>query len=113
MINRAAVVLRCKDPFLKWVNEADPVNDNPGLTLAEVNEESTVYLITEEDGDNVNQWLANNYNTLFENELESWYADTTLWPKKRGRKTFDKWFDVECHTVIIDTVGSLIVDDEE
>jgi hypothetical protein len=37
---------------------------------------------------------------------------TSLWPRKRDRKTFDEWFSVECHTVIIDTVGSIIEDDE-
>ena len=53
-----------------------------------------------------------NYEALFENELEGWYTDESLWPKKRDLKLFREWFNVECHTVIEDTVGLPIEDDE-
>ncbi|MCP3888985.1 MAG: hypothetical protein GY702_08955 [Desulfobulbaceae bacterium] len=47
-----------------------------------------------------------------ESEIEDWYTDESLWPKNRDRKLFDEWFDVECHGVLIYTVGSKIIDDE-
>ena len=37
VINRGAVILRCKEPAVRWINEADPYEDNPGLTLESVN----------------------------------------------------------------------------
>ena len=112
MINRAAVILKYKEPFVRWINEADPYEDDPGITEENANEDRNVYLITNEDGENVEEWISLNHKTLFENELEGWYTDESLWPKKRDKKTFDEWFTVECYTVIIVTVGGMIEDDE-
>jgi hypothetical protein len=112
MINRSAIILKCKEPFVRWINEADPYEDDPGISIENANEDRTVYLITDDDGENVEEWVSLNFKTLFENELEGWYTDETLWPKKRDLKTFHEWFDVECHTVIIDTVDDPIQDDE-
>ena len=112
MINRAAVLLQYKKPFVRWINEADPYKNDPGITSESANTDRTVYLITDEDGENVEEWIALNYKILFENELEGWYTDESLWPKKRNKKTFYEWFEVECHTVLIDTADGPILDDE-
>ena len=112
MINRAALILRCKDPFVRWVNEADPYYDDPGITIERVNRERIVYLIDSDAAENVDEWISKNFTLLFETELDAWYADEALWPKNRNKKLFDKWFDVECHSIIFDTLGGEIVDDE-
>ena len=49
MLNRAALILRYKQPFVDWINAADPASTSHTLTLAEVNEEHTVYLVEVED----------------------------------------------------------------
>ena len=113
MINRAAVILKYKEPFIKWLTEVDPGDEDPGITMAEANDDSTVYLISEEDGENLDEWIALNYKTLFESELEDWYADASLWPKKRTEKMFHEWFEIDCHTAIYDTVDAPIVEDED
>ncbi len=112
MINRAAVILKYKAPFIQWVNDADPYKDNPGITLESENKDCTVYLILEDSADKLEEWISLNFEQLFESEIEDWYTDESLWPKNRSRKLFDKWFDVECHSVLIDTVDGKIVDDE-
>jgi len=115
MVNRAAVLLRYRKPAVAWINEADPYHDDPGITLSDTNEERTVYLISNEDADDAKTfegWLKSNYLALFETELEGWYVDESLWPEKRNFETFKSWFSVECHTVLLDTVGSKIYDDE-
>lgn len=112
MINRAALILRYKEPFIRWVNEVDPVDDDPGITLAMANADSTIYLITEDDAESIEQWLSLNYQTLFESMLEEWYTDEALWPQDRTRSLFDQWFEPELHTVLVDTVGGPIVDEE-
>ena len=112
MINRGAVLLRYKVPFIKWINDADPAGRKTEITMSAANEDRTVYLITDEDAENVEDWIRSNHVTLFENELEGWYTDETLWPQKRDYKTFKEWFEVECHSEIIDTVGGEIFDDE-
>ncbi len=116
MVNRMAVILRYKEPAVRWINEADPRPRDVPFTLAEVNEEGTVYLISDDDGDTsdtVELWVKRNYKLLFEMELEGWYTKPELWPKVRSLKVFREWFDVEYHTVLIDTVGGPIFDDEQ
>lgn len=107
--------MRYKEPAVAWINEADPNDQDPGVTLASVNEERTVYLVSDEDADTpviLTRWLERNFLDLFEKELEGWYVDASLWPKTRDLKTFNTWFTVECHTLLFDTVGGEIYDDE-
>jgi len=115
LINRAAIILRYKEPAVKWVNDADPYNDSLGITISEINEDRTVYLIRDQDADSsdtVKEWVELNYLALFETELEGWYADPSLWPKDMSLQTFYSWFNVECNSVIIDTVEGMIYDDD-
>lgn len=112
MLNRAAVILRYKPPMIKWINDTDPVEESSEITIEEANREKTVYLITDHDAENLDRWLKLNFKALFESELEDWYLDEDMWPKKRTLKVFHEWFEVECHTVIMDTVGTPIEDDE-
>lgn len=115
MLNRSALILRYKEPAVRWINEADPNPDGPEITLEDVNEERTVYLIDEEVADTPEQlrkWIKANFHPLFESELGGWYVDPDLWPQKLTLKLFDEWFTVECHTMIFDTVGGPIEDDE-
>lgn len=62
--------------------------------------------------DAVHRWVRKNFKTLFEAELDGWYCDPDLWPKNLTFKLFQSWFDIECHTVLVDTVGGSIFDDE-
>lgn len=115
MINRAAIILRYKEPAVKWVNDADPYNDSPGITISEINEDRTVYLIRDQDADSsdtVKEWVELNYLALFEVELEGWYTDPSLWPSDMSLQIFYSWFHVECNSVIIDTVEGMIYDDD-
>lgn len=115
MINRAALILKYKAPAIAWINEADPLHDNPGITAECVNSDRTVYLITDEVADtpkSLEKWLKANVEVLFESELEGWYPEPDLWPKNRTFALFKKWFDVECHTVLVDTFGGPIIDDD-
>lgn len=112
MVNRGAVIVRYREPFIKWINEADTSADRSIVSIQNANSERTVYLISDEDAENVEAWLSANFNTLFENELEGWYTDESLWPKNRDLQTFKNWCEVECHSLIFDIVGGKIYDDE-
>lgn len=115
MINRAALLLRYKSPAVQWINDADPAPSGSTVTSEMVNGDLTVYLVSDEVGgspEGVRKWVKANWRNLFESELEGWYTDTALWPKLT-LKRFDEWFEVECHSVIIDTLGGPIEDDDE
>lgn len=111
MLNRAALIIRYKQPFVDWINEKDLVPENT-LTLDEVNEEHRVYLIEVEDEKELRTWLKLNYAVLFEEELEWWYVDESLWPEDRSLELFKKWAHFELHTIVFDRGHSPIEDDE-
>jgi hypothetical protein len=102
--------------MVQWINESDPYDDDPQISMESVNRERTVYLISDRDADDdkaVARWIKANYQVLFEAELEGWYTDESLWPQKRTLKMFHEWFEVECHSVIEDTVGTPIEEEED
>jgi len=112
MLNRAALILRYKQPFVDWINAADPSPSSHTLTLAEVNQEHTVYLVEVEDEDELAGWLARHHQELFEEELSGWYTDPALWPRDRSLEMLKEWCSFELHTVVVDTGESPLRDDE-
>jgi hypothetical protein len=112
MLNRAALILRYKQPFVDWINAADPSPTSRTLTLAEVNQEHTVYLVDVEDEDELTEWLTRHHKELLEEELNGWYTDPALWPRDRSLKMLKEWCSFELHTVVVDTGESPLEDDE-
>ena len=100
MLNRAALILRYKQPFVDWINAVDSVPTSDDLTLAEVNQERTVFLL-EVEGD-LAAWLARHHEVLFEQELNGWYTDPALRPRDRSLKTMKEWVSFELHTIVED-----------
>jgi hypothetical protein len=115
VVNRAVLLLRCKEPASRWINDADPYPSSELVTLADVNSERTAYLISQRAADtpqSLARWLRKNYAALFESELYGWYTDPTLWPAQRSYKLFKAWFVPECHTIVLDVEDYGIYDDE-
>lgn len=115
MVNRGALVLRYKEPAVRWIDDADPSSTSCPVTLESVNEERNVYLINDSAGDDdksFERWLKRHYAQIFERELEGWYTDPSLWPKQRSYPLFTEWFDPELHTVVVDLGDGAIFDDE-
>ncbi|MEX0833680.1 MAG: hypothetical protein WD276_07405 [Actinomycetota bacterium] len=112
MLNRAALILRYKQPFVDWINAVDPSPQSHTFSLHEVNEEHTVYLVEVEDEDELGAWLALNHEWLFENELEGWYTDPAIWPHDRSLELLKQWCSLELHTVVEDTGETALEDDE-
>ncbi len=112
MLNRAALILRYRQPFVDWINAVDPSPASHTLTLAEVNEEHTVYLVEVEDENELERWLVRHHAELFENELSGWYTDPALWPRDRSLAKLRGWCSFEFHTVVVDTGASPLQDDE-
>lgn len=79
----AALIFPYKQPFVDWINAADPSPTSHTLTLAEVNQEHTVYRVEVEDEDELAEWLARHHEELFGQELNGWYTD----PGATGPKT--------------------------
>ncbi len=108
MLNRAALIVRPKQPFLDWAAGLD----DSGL-VPDVEGEKTVYLIPEFESDEEGlRVLKRVYAEIFERELDGWHTDPSAWPQKRDFKTFQQWFSIELHSVVEDVVDDALIDDE-
>jgi hypothetical protein len=114
VINRAAIMLRYREPAMRWIHAADPHDDDPGMSQEVVNQERTISLIRAEDGETsaaVAAWIERHDRHLFEAELQGWYTDPAFWPQELTLQLWRAWFDGECHSVLNATVGGRIYDE--
>ena len=112
MLIRDLIVVRLKQPFVDWVNEADPYPDGSRMTLKEVNEDLPTFLVHDYAGEDLEGWLERYYQPLFEELLEQWYVDDALWPPDLTLELFKAWCDVEVHGMVFDLVDEPHIDDQ-
>jgi hypothetical protein len=110
-VNRTAIVVIPKQPLLDWLNRED--TDSGDLTLANIQNEPTVYLIKQCDGEReVRDELAKVCGRIFEEQLNGWLTNPECWPEKRTPRVFHEWFEWSWHTVVIDLArGPLVRED--
>jgi hypothetical protein len=100
-VNRGVIVIKPKQPFVDWINEWDDSGEQ--TSLDEARAECTAYLVPCWNNDAELKFILGTiYRSIFEAELESWYTDESMWPRRRGYKTFLEWFDVEAHSVVFE-----------
>lgn len=106
-INRNAIVVTPLQPFLDWLHEIDP--DNGDLTLEEIREEPSIYLFSEcLNEEEAVARLRKFSKAIFEEELDGWYTDRSVWPAKRDYHSFCRWFHWTYHSVIVDLASEPI-----
>jgi len=109
MINRGAVIVRPKKPFLDWAAGLD----DSGI-IPDPEGERTVYLVPEYGDDAEAQAVLEKvFTPIFESELYGWHTDKSAWPKNRNLKTFREWFKIEFHSVVEDLCEDEIVDEDD
>lgn len=110
-INRSALVVTPKQPFLDWLHGADPSSRD--LTLRELAQEPTIYLIPECDTpEEIDQVVREMCEEIFEEQLAGWFNDGATWPSDRGFDVFCRWFDCQFHSVLIDLADDPLIRDE-
>lgn len=102
MLNRSAISVQLKQPFVDWINSLDESGDEQ-VTLDEVNLEATSYLIPElEDEEALEDLIDERYLELLENELFSWEDDENLWPRDMDRALFDAFLEIKLSFMVFD-----------
>ena len=110
MLNRSAVMVRPKQPFVDWLRSVEEL-DVPEITLAQL--DKTLYLVPDyEDPEDAEKVLKKVYDDIFCNELVGWYRDEEMWPKGRTLKMFKQWFDIE-HFDLVEDVGRGPIENDE
>ena len=102
-LNRVAVIITPKQPFINWIKSQDSSFKVP----VKKHDYKNIYLLPEDDHDDWQEYVKKECVTIFGMELKSWNSDPHSWPLNREWKAFNKWFDFEVQTMIFD------LDDDE
>jgi hypothetical protein len=103
-INRIAVVLVPTEACLDWINSCD----NDKMTLDEIQQEPTVFLLPEGRGEPKSQ-VRRHFKAMFTEELNSWNTDSSIWPEDLSYKTFKRFFTIQVSSMVFDLgLGQII-----
>jgi|SRR5215467_5863891 len=101
MVNRCAVVVTPKQPFLTWLHRIDPSSHD--IKMDDLRRDPSVYLFPEcTDDGALTKLLKKGCLRIFEQELESWDRNEESWPKDRSFAAFQQWFDHSIHRMVFD-----------
>ena len=93
-LNRIALVVTPKRRYLDWVNGLPEAG--PPLKTEETASHRMVYLAATGDAmPPLNELIDTYWEEIFEEALEQWVLDESLWPVNRTPHVFRDWFHVE------------------
>ena len=108
MLDRGALIVRPKQPYLDWAASLD----DSGL-VPNPDDEQTVYLVPGfEDDKEAARVLRRVCGEVFARELRAWHTDESAWPGNRTLALFKRWFHFELHSVVEDLCDDALDDDE-
>jgi hypothetical protein len=85
------VILLPKEPMLEWARTV--WKREPELSMDELTDNLTVINIGRLGKHwSFERWLEENWQEIFEHELNAWAKDQTQWPEKRSLGLFKTWF---------------------
>lgn len=97
-VSRSGITLKPKAPFLEWMRKIYFPEEPPIPT------DHNIYLVPELNGEEqLTRWLEENFDPIFQNELDDWHEEEEDWPAGRTYDMFVQWFSVEMHTMVYDT----------
>lgn len=103
-INRSAFFIRCKQPFVDWLNALPETSKYPhAMTLEESNAHPEVFLVKEyEDDTDFLEKFNRHKSGHFKRMMEAWTTDERKWHKDTSAAEFDKWFGVVWSPMVLD-----------
>jgi hypothetical protein len=108
-LNRSALIVTPKQPFLDWLHFVDPTSSD--LTLQDLGKDPNIYLIPEcKDDDQFANCLEQMHPSIFEDQLDGWWTDEAAWPKDRSLNSFQAWFDCRFYSMVIDLCDDPLVE---
>jgi hypothetical protein len=110
-LNRTALLVRPRQAFLDWLHREDPTSRH--LTLHDLRQDSTVYLLPECDDDEATRECLEAFCVhVFEEELDGWIRTPSSWPPLRDFKVFEQWFEWTVHSMVVDlSADPLLLED--
>lgn len=109
-INRSAIVVRYKEPYIRWAAELNAADAKFAQDLRTF---TTVYLVPwDQHGREDASSVAEHFGGIFDHGLSAWCDDESRWPPVRDRETFHKWFEVVAESVVVDLGGDSLHSEE-
>ena len=103
VINRTAITLVGAQPYLDWTRGRDADFNKGSLTVARTRSYGSAFLLPEfELEEDLQEWVEENFDWLFEFQLSAWTEDESAWPADRNLKAFRAWFRIDIHNVVVD-----------
>ena len=100
-INRAALIVRPKQPYVDWANSID--DGGARADLRQLREEPSIYLVEDiERLEGFVNLIDDHWEWIFQEQLGGWMRDPEFWPDELTREVFSDWFDCELATMIWD-----------
>ncbi len=100
VINRAVLVVRFREPFIRWAASLD---EKAPAHAAGLRTAVSVYLVPEDPSEeHETPPLEQFFETIFTRELKDWWEDESDWPTSRDFATFQAWFDVTGDSTVVD-----------
>jgi hypothetical protein len=93
ILDRNAVIINHRKKYLDW---ADMISKD--FFVDEIG--TNIYLI--DDLEDCDDWLMENYEEIFEKELDNVVSDRAMWPQNRSYSTFKQWFKVDYSYLVRD-----------
>jgi len=113
VVNRVAVTVVGADPYVVWTRTRDADFNRGHITVARTRPFGTAYLLPEDASEeDLQEWVEENFDWIFEFQLSQWTADESSWPQNRDLPTFRAWFRVDLHSVVTD-IGDDDIEGEE
>jgi hypothetical protein len=105
-IDRCVAVIKPRQPFVDWINSLVPAKD--AVTLQQAAQDCTAYLMPDlDDMELIRDMLHVLKPAFFAVELEAWDPEADAWPAEPTAEEFDRWFDIEVHSMVYDLVAML------
>ena len=106
-INRAALIVRPKQPYVDWANSVD--DEGPQAVLQGLRTDPSTYLVESIDlTEDCDLLVGDTWEWIFREQLGGWMRDPGLWPEGMTREMFLEWFDCELSTMIWDMLKTRI-----
>ncbi len=101
-IDRMALILRAKEPFIEWLKT---IADDDTLSEDTFASDPTIVLIPViEDDEELGEYIAENCLKWLEYEFASWCAEEGQWPEDISLEAFEEYFSLHIHSLVIDNV---------
>lgn len=111
LINRIALIITPKQPMLDWIVS---FSDETAPTLAELQQESSTYLIDEPEQEQplaqlLSQLTAEHYQQIWHSELMIWDEFLDNSPTDLSQSQFENWFNVSLSGLTFDLASQKLM----